>query len=118
MTIYKGNCHCGDVSYSVESPEPITKGLRCTCSLCSRKGAIMSTFTVAPDKLQLHCESDKLSEYQFGSLVAKHYFCKSCGIYPFHSTKSKPGYLRFNLACLEDVNLANLDLDIFDGAKI
>jgi hypothetical protein len=33
---YRGSCHCGAVRFSYEG-EVITKGLRCNCSICSRK---------------------------------------------------------------------------------
>jgi hypothetical protein len=38
---YQGKCHCGAVGFSFEG-EKIEKGLRCNCSICTRKGAMMS----------------------------------------------------------------------------
>jgi len=38
-TILKGACHCGAVAFEVETPaEP---AVRCNCSLCRRRGAVM-----------------------------------------------------------------------------
>ena len=46
MKTYTGSCHCGAVRFAFKAPE-IDKGLRCNCSLCRRKGALMSGFVVA-----------------------------------------------------------------------
>ena len=113
--IYNGSCHCGAIRYSFSSRE-ITAGLRCNCSICRRKGAVMSTFTVAPEHLDIRAEADCLSAYQFGTGTAKHYFCKRCGIYTFHETRRKPGYYRFNLGCIDGVDAFALSCEIVDGA--
>ena len=38
----KLTCHCGEVEAEVNLPEKLEKVLRCNCSICKRKGAIMS----------------------------------------------------------------------------
>ena len=38
---YNGSCHCGAVKFTFEDAEPLT-GVRCNCSICKRKGAVMS----------------------------------------------------------------------------
>src|SRR5258708_39870218 len=38
---YHARCHCGRVRFSFRSPE-ITAGKRCNCSLCVRRGAVLS----------------------------------------------------------------------------
>ena len=43
---YKARCHCGRVRFSFRSPE-IKTGRRCNCSLCVRRGAVLS-FTYIP----------------------------------------------------------------------
>ena len=48
MVDYQGSCHCGAVKFSFVG-ETITKGLRCTCSICVRKGALMSAQPIAPE---------------------------------------------------------------------
>src|SRR5256885_5447391 len=35
---YKGACHCGVVTFEVETP--LTPAVRCNCSLCRRRGAV------------------------------------------------------------------------------
>ena len=39
---YKARCHCGRVRFSFRGPE-IKTGVRCDCSLCIRRGAVLSS---------------------------------------------------------------------------
>lgn len=52
--------------------------------------------------------ADALTEYQFNTRTARHFFCKICGIYPFHRKRITPDYVGVNVYCL----------DAFDGAGI
>ena len=114
---YHGSCHCGAVKISFES-EPITSGLRCTCSICARKGAMMTPFTVAEEDLEVEANPDDLGLYQFDTKVAKHYFCKRCGIYTHNETARFPGQYRVNLGCLEDLDTSGFEVAIFDGKNL
>lgn len=114
---YHGSCHCGAVRFSFES-EKITKGLRCNCSMCSRKGAMMSPEIIPPEGIKIDAKDGALGLYQFGKKTAKHYFCKICGIYPFHETARKPGHFRVNLGCVEGVDPFALEADVFDGRHL
>ena len=117
MTHYQGSCHCGAVRFSYQG-EPITRGMRCNCSLCSRKGALMGTQVIPLDQLQIEAADDALALYQFGARTAKHYFCKHCGIYTFHETVRFPGHYRINLGCLDGVDTLALPVEIFDGKHL
>ncbi|MDT8420099.1 MAG: GFA family protein [Desulfuromonadales bacterium] len=117
MNTYNGSCHCGSVSFSFTGPA-IDEGLKCNCSICLRKGAAMTAFTIAQDDMKIAAQEGALSVYQFGSKVAKHYFCNRCGIYTFNETLRKPGHFRANLACLEGINPLELPTQVFDGASL
>jgi hypothetical protein len=117
MKKHKGSCHCGAIRFSFVGPE-IERGLRCNCSLCRRKGAVMSEFVVAPDELVIEDANNRLETYAFGQLVAKHHFCRQCGIYPFHQTLRKPGHYRINLGCVEGLDALALPVEVFDGASL
>ena len=41
MPTYEGHCHCGAVTFSVTTDTEIKAGVRCNCSLCRRKAAVM-----------------------------------------------------------------------------
>lgn len=118
MTTYSGNCHCGAVSFSFEHEPKIESGVRCNCSICKRKGAVMSPFTIAPEQFRIEAEEGILGMYQFGNKVARHFFCKSCGIYPFHQTLRQPGYYRVNLGCIDEIDTFSLSIEVFDGKSL
>lgn len=117
MHSYHGSCHCGAIQFSFEGPD-IDKGMRCNCSLCKRKGALMTTYTLPLGDIKTQIKADALASYQFGSAVAKHYFCKHCGIYTFHETKRMPGECRINIGCLSGVDVYALPSTVFDGQAL
>lgn len=114
---YQGSCHCGAVRFSFTGEE-ITKGLRCNCSMCARKGAMMLPYFIPQAELSIEAKDDALGLYQFGARTAKHFFCKHCGIYPFHETARAPGNYRVNLGCVEDLDAFALEYDVFDGKHL
>ena len=117
MRKYPGNCHCGGISFAFSSP-PIEDGMRCDCSICKRKGAALTNFTIPPDQLNIEDPNNLLSSYQFDDRVAKHYFCKQCGIFTFVSTRLNPGEYRVNLGCIDEIDTFRLPMVMFDGKSI
>ncbi|MGO2510474.1 GFA family protein [Marinomonas polaris] len=57
---------------------------------------------VHESKFQLIKGEGSLTEYQFHTKTARHFFCKSCGIYPFHRKRVSPDFFGINVYCLED----------------
>ena len=117
MERYQGSCHCGAVSFEINT-QKIEKGVRCNCSICEKKGAVMTPFTIAPEDLKIRAEQGALSTYQFRSNVAKHHFCNRCGIYTFHETMRMPGHYRVNVGCIDNIKSLELPTEVFDGASI
>jgi hypothetical protein len=117
MAQYQGSCHCGAVKFSYEG-ETISKGLRCTCSLCARRGALMTTEVIPSERFKIDAQLGALGLYQFGKKTAKHYFCKHCGIYPFHETARYPDHYRANIGCLDGMDTFALPVEIFDGKNL
>lgn len=113
--VFRGSCHCGAVKFEVRTA--IAPALRCNCSLCRRKGALMSQ-TFPREALTLLSGDEDLTLYQFNTCVAKHYFCRHCGIYPFHQTRVDPTRWRVNVGCLEGVDLFALEASVADGASL
>ena len=63
----KLTCHCGGVEAEVKLPEKgFEKLVRCNCSICKRKGYIM-TF-VGPDDVKIVKGQELLKLYQFHTL--------------------------------------------------
>ena len=52
--------------------------------------------------------SDKLKTYQFHTNVAKHYFCKICGIYTHHKRRSADA-MGVNVGCFDHLTLDDLE---------
>jgi hypothetical protein len=103
----KLKCHCGEVEAEINIPYNFEKFLKCNCSICKRKGAIMSM--VKNENFKIIKGEDKLNLYQFHSKVAKHYFCSNCGIYTHHNPRSNPAMTGFNVGCIDDIDTFKLE---------
>ena len=112
----KLKCHCGQVEAEINLPNNLEKIIRCNCSICKRKGAIMSM--VKNEDFKITKGLEKLKIYQFHTKVAKHYFCTNCGIYTHHNPRSNPSMTGFNVGCLDEVNTFMLnDVGVIDGSN-
>jgi hypothetical protein len=117
MASYTGSCHCGAIHFSFEGAE-ITEGLSCNCSFCNRRQALMLPYTLPADRLKREADPDLLGMYQFGPHRAKHYFCRRCGIYPFHESSRQPGFMRVNLGCVDGIDAFSLPRTVFNGKEL
>jgi hypothetical protein len=114
MRSYDGHCHCGALRFKLRC-EPITTAVRCNCSMCLRKGALMSSQYFAPDQFEELSGIESLAVYLWGDRMVNHYFCRTCGVYPFHDATTKPGHYRINLGCVDDLDPLALPVTILDG---
>ena len=98
MQTLTGSCHCGAVRFEIDTdfPELTT----CDCSICRRKNALM--VMVHESRLRILQGESALTEYQFHTKTARHFFCKVCGIYPFHRKRMAPDHFGVNVFCLHD----------------
>lgn len=114
--LYKGSCHCGDVTFEVEGE--IETAMDCNCSICARKGALL--WFVAHDALRLLTPDDRISTYTFGERTIEHQFCKTCGIHPFGQGVAPSGerMAAINIRCLEGVEPADVAIEHFDGRAL
>lgn len=112
---YRLTCHCGAVEMKVTLSDGLDTARRCNCSYCRRRGAIAVSAPVDGGVTNLK-GADNLSLYQWGTGTAKHYFCKTCGIYTHHQRRSNPTQYGINIACLEGVDPSDLgDVPWMDG---
>lgn len=109
--IYTGSCHCGAVQFTVEAPETLEAD-RCNCSICAKSGFLH--LIVPKSKFKLLCGEDFLTTYTFNTGVAKHMFCKRCGIKPFYIPRSNPDGIDINVNCL-DTAPSQVNITEFDG---
>lgn len=70
---------------------------------------------VKTENFTLIAGEEYLTLYQFHTNTAKHYFCKVCGIYPFHKLRNAPDFYGINVACLEGVDTFELEPGLVDG---
>ena len=98
----KLKCHCGQFKAEINI-DKLDKILRCNCSICKRKGAIMSM--VKNEDFKITKGKDKLKMYKFHSKIATHYFCSECGIYTHHNPRSNPAMTGFNIGCIDEINI-------------
>ena len=99
-------CHCGAVELAVTLRDGLNAVHRCDCSFCRRRGA--AVVPVALDDLQIVKGAENLTLYQWGTCTAKHYFCKTCGIYTHHQRRSNPNEYSVNIGGLAGVNPRDL----------
>lgn len=110
----KLTCHCEAVEAEINVPDNLEKIVRCNCSICKRKGAMMSY--VKNKDFKIIKGKDKIKLYQFNTKVAKHYFCSNCGIYTHSHPRRDPTLTGFNLGCVDEIDTFKLnDIVIFDG---
>ena len=110
----KLKCHCGSFEAEINISVDQIKVLKCNCSICKRKGAVMSM--VKNEDFKIIKGESKLKLYQFHTKVAKHYFCSICGIYTHHNPRSNPSMTGFNLGCIDEINTFDLkNIAINDG---
>ena len=98
----KLTCHCGGVEAEVKIPEKFEKVIRCNCSICKRKGFVMSF--VGPEDFRIVKGKELIKLYQFHTKVAKHFFCSNCGIHTHANPRSNPKIYMINIACVDGIN--------------
>ena len=109
-----GTCHCGSVQFEVDLPTGFQDLSRCNCSMCARRGAVVTSVPLAAFRILKGAEN--LTLYQFNTKTAEHYFCATCGIYTHHRRRSNPNQFGVNVACIEGVNPFELgDIPTTDG---
>lgn len=58
---------------------------------------------IVPGKhFKLLCGNEFIQTYTFNTGVAKHYFCKNCGIKSFYIPRSDPDGYSVNVRCLDE----------------
>ena len=114
MTSYSGGCHCGRVRFEVTAPAEV-EVTRCNCSICRKSGYLH--LIVPRDDFRLLSGADDLQTYTFNTGVARHRFCRHCGIKSFYVPRSHPEGISVNVNCLDEGSAPVLRINDFDGAN-
>jgi hypothetical protein len=111
---HSGACHCGKVRFEVDATIDLD-ALECNCSICSKSGFLH--LIVPRSRFRLLQGSADLATYTFNTGVAKHLFCKTCGIKSFYIPRSNPDGYSVNVRCLDSMNIRKVNVSPFDGKQ-
>ena len=111
LEAYEGGCHCGRVRFRVRGD--LATVSECNCSICTMKGILH--LVVPRERFELLRGADAITTYLFNTGVAKHTFCRYCGIHSFYTPRSAPDGVSVNVRCLDGVDMTTIKTHPFDG---
>jgi hypothetical protein len=107
----EGGCHCARVRFTMQASLPLHV-LDCNCSICRMTGFLH--LIVPKTAFTLLTGENTLTEYRFNTGIARHFFCKHCGVKPFYVSRSNPDGIDVNARCLDGIPLDDLIVEHFD----
>ena len=110
---HRGGCHCRRVRFEVDAPAHL-QVLDCNCSICRMTGFLH--LIVLASRFRLLAGAEALAEYTFNTGVARHRFCRHCGVKAFYVPRSHPDGIDVNARCLEPGSVAAIEVTPFDDA--
>ncbi len=111
LVTHRGGCHCGAVAFEVEAPARVTVS-DCNCSICRMSGYLH--LIVPRARFTLLRGAESLAEYTFNTGLARHLFCRHCGVKSFYVPRSNPDGYSVNLRCLDPATLEHVEIEPFD----
>jgi hypothetical protein len=114
MVKHTGGCHCGRVRFELRAPEELRVS-ECNCSICSKSGYL--GLAVSRSRFKLLEGEDCLTSYTFNTGVAKHLFCRYCGIKSFYVPRSHPHGYNVNVRCLDPGTVRSMTVRPFNGRE-
>jgi hypothetical protein len=112
LVVHRGGCHCGAVRFEIDAPA-VLDVRECNCSVCAMTGFL---HVILPkSRFRLLAGSEALSEYHFNTGVARHLFCRHCGIKSFYVPRSHPDGYSVHARCLAPETIAAINVTPFDG---
>lgn len=109
---YEGGCHCGAVRFRALVDK--FEAVECNCSICTKKGFLH--LILPKERFTLLRGEEALATYTFNTGIARHRFCRFCGVHPFYTPRSHPDRVDVNVRCLDGDVVARFHLVPFDGA--
>ena len=117
----KGSCHCKATVFEVTlAPVSVT---RCTCSICSKKGALWAYYS--PDEVRIAPQRSSAT-YRWQSMTVKHNFCPTCGCTTFTESPDwstgEPNFdnmrVAVNARLFDDFDLDAVETVTIDGKNL
>ena len=112
MVTHRGGCHCGKVRFEFEA-EPDLVVTECNCSVCNQSGHL--GVIVPKERFRLQSGEAHLSEYTFNTGIARHRFCRHCGVKSFYHPRSHPDGISVNFRCINAGTVREVTHQTFDG---
>jgi hypothetical protein len=112
LVTHRGGCHCGAVAFEVEAPARLLVQ-ECNCSICAASGFLH--LIVPRGRFRLLRGEGALTEYTFGTKIARHLFCRTCGVKSFYVPRSNPDGYSVNARCLDPATVEATVVEPFDG---
>ncbi len=118
----KGSCHCGATQFEVSTaPEEVT---RCTCSFCSKRGALWAYYPI--NDFKLLTARDRVSTYQWRSYTVHHHHCAICGCGTYSESPDwstgEPDFdnprIGVNARLFDDFDLETVEAVTIDGKNL
>ncbi|MBB3235020.1 GFA family protein [Phyllobacterium endophyticum] len=120
MTI-QASCHCGAVKMEIfEAPAQITA---CTCTFCTKRGALWAYYR--PDQIKLAVTPGADAVYARNSLN-KHHHCNVCGCGTFSEVPTWTNYqpdsdrprISVNIRLFDNFDTGSLPVETLDGRNL
>lgn len=117
-----GRCHCGDTAFEFDvAADTVTS---CTCSICSKRGALW--VYCRPAQFRLLKAPQHASTYRWAKGFVQLHFCGRCGCTTYNeSPTSRAGQADFdspliavNARLLEGFDAARVRIDVVDGNNL
>ena len=112
LVTHRGGCHCGRVHFEVDAPADLVVDA-CNCSMCSMSAYLH--LIVPQGRFRLISGEEALTTYTFNTGVAKHRFCRVCGVKSFYIPRSHPDGVGVNVGCLDRSTVRSMKVVEFDG---
>jgi hypothetical protein len=111
---YRASCHCGRIRLEIAGE--LAEVVACNCSICARSAFLH--WYVAPERVTLLSQKERLSTYVWRDVAGGHHFCPTCGIAVIRTSTRYPPPMSINARCLEGVEIDSLKLRPFDGKHL